>query len=175
MYGNTKASVNLCLLLCLHILCIYILYIYIIYIHTHIYIYIYIYIFLWRQKFHSISCHKPKNNQCLKKRYQYFSSRVKVYFSNTVYNLSTKSIQISTSSLHQGDFWQYHKIHFSCNSKWYLVKYWKGNSSSGIAVAYSHYIHKKCFCFVCFTYLFGSPNIIRTVYSAGKIWDLPVE
>ena len=37
-------------------------------------------------------------------------------------------------------------------SKWHIGKYQKINSSSGIAVAYSHYIHKKltCLCFVCF-------------------------
>ena len=83
-----------------------------------IYSYIYFSIFFSRQKFHLISCHKPKNNRCLTKCYQYFSNKVKVYFSNTIYNISAESIQISTSSLHQGDFWQYHKIHFTPNRRW---------------------------------------------------------
>ena len=59
-------------------------------------IYIYIFsFFLCQQKFHSISSHQPKNNNCLTKCYQFFSDRVKVYFFNTIYNLSTESIHIS--------------------------------------------------------------------------------
>ena len=56
-------------------------------------LYIYILLIFFRgQKFHLISCHKPKNNQCITKCYQYFSNRMKIYFSNTSYNLSTDSI-----------------------------------------------------------------------------------
>ena len=66
-----------------------------IYIYIYIYIYIHFSFFFCRQKFHSISSHKPKNNHCLTKCYQFFSDRVKVYFFNTIYNLSTESIQIS--------------------------------------------------------------------------------
>ena len=59
-----------------------------------IYIYIFSFFLCW-QKFHSISSHQPKNNHCLTKCYQFFSDRVKVYFFNTIYNLSTESIHIS--------------------------------------------------------------------------------
>ena len=45
-----------------------------------LYIYIYIYnIFFWGQKFHSISCHKPKNNQCLTKCYECFWNNTYLY------------------------------------------------------------------------------------------------
>ena len=61
-----------------------------------IYIPIYFSIFFRGLKFHLISCHKLKNNHCFTKCYQSFSDRVKAYFFNTIYNLSTQSIQIST-------------------------------------------------------------------------------
>ena len=61
-----------------------------------IYIPIYFSIFFRGLKFHLISCHKFKNNHCFTKCYQSFSDRVKAYFFNTIYNLSTQSIQIST-------------------------------------------------------------------------------
>ena len=107
MYGNTEAPIKLCLLCYINDWkdIFYFIYIY-------IYIYTYFLIIFWGQKFNLISCHKRKNNQCLPKCYQYFSNRVKIYFSNTTYNLSTESIQISASSLHEGDFWWYQKIHF---------------------------------------------------------------
>ena len=46
------------------------------------YIYIYVCVCIYL-----ISCHKPKNNLCLPKCYQCFSNRVKIYFSNSTYNL----------------------------------------------------------------------------------------
>ena len=67
------------------------IYIYIIYIC----IYIHFSFFSCGQKLDSISSRQPKNNHYLTKCYQFFSDRVKVYFFNTIYNLSTESIQIT--------------------------------------------------------------------------------